>query len=62
VGVDSGPLKVDGVEISDFVFHDLDTLGEVLIERLARRIRAAADVRNTDRHVYLEHGLTRGPC
>jgi 8-oxo-dGTP pyrophosphatase MutT (NUDIX family) len=57
---DTVRIKVDGVEISDFAFHDPDVLGEVLIERLARRVRAAADVRNTDRHVYLEHGLAQG--
>lgn len=53
-------IKVDGLEISDFAFHDLGALGNLLIERLARRVRAAAEARSAGRHLYLERGVLNG--
>jgi 8-oxo-dGTP diphosphatase len=49
-------IRVDGVEISEFAFHDRSSLEELLIPRLARRVRAAIDARAVGRTVYLEHG------
>ena len=54
---DTARIQVDGVEISDFSFHDPSALAYVLNERLERRVRAAARARAADRHLYLEHGV-----
>ncbi|MFF4816085.1 NUDIX domain-containing protein [Kitasatospora sp. NPDC001309] len=52
-------ITVDQVEIGEYAFHATDQLDEVLIPRLARRVRAACLARARSATVYLEHGV---PC
>lgn len=52
-------IRVDGEEISEFAFCDPGDLDDLLISRLARRVRAAISARSASRAVYLEHGV---PC
>jgi ADP-ribose pyrophosphatase YjhB (NUDIX family) len=43
-------------ELSAYDFHPVDELDEMLIDRLARRVKAAALARDLGETVYLEHG------
>jgi 8-oxo-dGTP pyrophosphatase MutT (NUDIX family) len=43
-------------ELSAYAFYPVDELDDVLIERLARRVKAAAVARDLGETVYLEHG------
>ncbi|MEV6034622.1 NUDIX hydrolase [Nonomuraea sp. NPDC052116] len=43
-------------ELSAYEFHRVDEADDLLIERLARRIKAAATARARGAMVYLEHG------
>ncbi|MEV4013371.1 hypothetical protein AB0J35_22980 [Nonomuraea angiospora] len=43
-------------ELSAYEFHRVDELDDLLIERLARRVKAAATARERGQTVYLEHG------
>lgn len=54
-------IQVDGVEISEYAFHDRDSLNGLLIPRLARRLHAAIDARAKGETVYLEHGARFEP-
>lgn len=51
-----GSLALPPDELESAKFHDSANLGELLIPRLARRIDAALDARETGRTNYLEHG------
>lgn len=53
-------LCVDGVENDDLGFFDPGGFDELLIPRLARRLRAALAARGRDGAVYLEHGAPSG--
>jgi 8-oxo-dGTP diphosphatase len=58
--LDSGQaaaLRPDGVEIVDLAYHPLAALDDLLIPRLARRLRAALDARRDHTVSYLEHGV-----
>jgi 8-oxo-dGTP diphosphatase len=48
-------------ELEAFAFHDLGDVGGLLIERLARRVLAAASARRHAETVYLEHGVPVSP-
>jgi 8-oxo-dGTP pyrophosphatase MutT (NUDIX family) len=50
-------IRVDGVEIAEFAYHDRGDIDRLLIPRLARRVHAALDARANEETVYLEHGL-----
>ncbi|KJY38467.1 NUDIX hydrolase [Streptomyces sp. NRRL S-495] len=52
-------IAVDQVEIGEHAFHSTDKLDELLIPRLARRIRAACVARTQSATTYLEHGAIR---
>ncbi|NUW42932.1 NUDIX domain-containing protein [Nonomuraea rhodomycinica] len=43
-------------EVSAYAFHPADELDELLIERLARRVRAALTAWELGETIYLEHG------
>lgn len=43
-------------ELSAYEFHPVEELDGLLIERLARRLRAAATARELGKTVYLEYG------
>ncbi|MEV0237627.1 NUDIX hydrolase [Nonomuraea sp. NPDC050786] len=45
-------------ELSAYEFRPVEELGELLIERLAHRLEAAAAARAQGETVYLEHGRT----
>ncbi|TMR16768.1 NUDIX hydrolase [Nonomuraea turkmeniaca] len=45
-------------ELSAYEFHRVDELDGLLIERLARRLKAAAIAHELGETVYLEHGWT----
>lgn len=49
-------IHVDGVEIGEYAFHDRDSLNNLLIPRLGRRLHAAIDAHAKGETVYLEHG------
>lgn len=49
-------IAPDGVEISTWGYHDRGQLENLLIPRLARRVRAALDHRGHGGARYLEHG------
>lgn len=51
---------VDG-ELSEFTFIDVPSAGEVLIDRLARRVIAAASAHESGATLYLERGA-EGPA
>ncbi|MGV9375754.1 NUDIX domain-containing protein [Nonomuraea sp. NPDC003707] len=61
---DGGTLESDVIkqirfadkELSAYEFHRVDESDDLLIERLARRINAAATARERGETVYLEHG------
>jgi 8-oxo-dGTP diphosphatase len=46
-------------ELAASEFHDTAILHELMIERLARRLAAAVEARQTDVTRYLEHGVTK---
>ncbi|MFG3225165.1 NUDIX domain-containing protein [Kitasatospora sp. NPDC048194] len=50
-------IAVDQVEIDEYAFHAIDQVDTLLIPRLARRVRAAADSRSRGSTDYLEHGV-----
>ncbi|MFI6181201.1 NUDIX domain-containing protein [Nonomuraea sp. NPDC051191] len=43
-------------ELSAYEFHSVEELDGLLIERLARRLKAAVTARELGRIIYLEHG------
>jgi 8-oxo-dGTP pyrophosphatase MutT (NUDIX family) len=49
-------IKLDPVEIAGYSYHDPELIGQLLIPRLARRIRAAAGAHMSAHMVYLERG------
>lgn len=49
-------IHVDGVEIAEIEFHHPDRLDDILIPRLARRLKAALAVRDSTHMAYLENG------
>jgi ADP-ribose pyrophosphatase YjhB (NUDIX family) len=49
-------INLDGVEIGEYAFHEIDQLDTHLIPRLARRVHAACVARVTSATAYLEHG------
>lgn len=53
-------IRVDGVEIDRYAYHDRDELDGLLIPRLARRVRAAIEAKAQGATVYLEHGRRLG--
>lgn len=58
VAVDSP--TADGAEIGEYGFFPAARLGELLVPRLARRVRAAVTCRSTGHTSYLEHGVPIG--
>lgn len=56
--IDTFRLQPD--EIEDAALHPIDALDDLLIPRLARRVRAAATARQEARTLYLEHGREPG--
>ncbi|MER5638718.1 NUDIX hydrolase [Kitasatospora sp. NPDC002227] len=50
-------ITVDGVEIGEYAFHELDQVDALLIPRLARRVHAAFGARTASATAYLEHGV-----
>jgi len=53
-------IRVDGVEIDSHAYHHRTELDNLLIPRLARRVRAAIEAKAKSRTVYLEHGTRLG--
>ncbi|WP_441250541.1 NUDIX domain-containing protein [Kitasatospora sp. McL0602] len=49
-------ITLDGVEIGEYAFHELDQVDTLLIPRLAHRVRAAFDARADSATAYLEYG------
>ncbi|MGE7433977.1 NUDIX domain-containing protein [Kitasatospora sp. NPDC001175] len=49
----------DATEIGDYAFHRADDLDSLLIPRLARRVHAAINARESSRTDYLEQGVSR---
>jgi hypothetical protein len=53
---DEATIKVDGVELDEWRWIFIGTLGEYLVPRLARRLLTAVELRNQPGSGYLEHG------
>nr|WSX52052.1 NUDIX hydrolase [Streptomyces sp. NBC_00974] len=51
-----GAIKLEAAEIKAYAYHSLESVDELTIPRLARRIRAATLARDEGRVGYLEHG------
>ncbi|MFI7615088.1 NUDIX domain-containing protein [Nonomuraea terrae] len=51
-----GRIRFADGELSAYAFHPADELEELLIERMARRVKAAVTARELGETVYLEHG------
>ncbi len=51
---DVARIRLDPVEIVEYVYCELEVIDELLIARLARRVRAAVDARVAGRVNYLE--------
>jgi 8-oxo-dGTP pyrophosphatase MutT (NUDIX family) len=49
-------INLDGVEIGEYAFHEIDQVDAHLIPRLARRVHAACAARATAATTYLENG------
>ncbi|SED08861.1 NUDIX hydrolase [Streptomyces sp. 2133.1] len=49
-------IQLHGAEIRSYDFHPLNSVADLTIPRLARRIEAAASARSEGRMAYLEHG------
>lgn len=49
-------IRVDGTEIDRYAYHHRYELDDLLIPRLARRVRAAIEAKADGGTVYLEHG------
>ncbi|MFV2197460.1 NUDIX domain-containing protein [Nocardiopsis sp. LOL_012] len=49
-------IVLDPAELTGYEFHDVDTIAEVTIPRLARRITHGARAREEGTTVYLENG------
>jgi 8-oxo-dGTP diphosphatase len=49
-------IQLQAAEIADYAFHSPESIGQLLIPRLARRIATALAARPTAQTVYLEHG------
>ncbi|MEO3867949.1 NUDIX hydrolase [Nonomuraea sp. B12E4] len=52
-----GRIRFADHEIGAYEFRRVEELDGLLIERLARRVKAAAGARDSGETVYLEHGL-----
>ena len=52
-------IRVDGIEIDRFAYHQRTAIGSLLIPRLVRRVDAAINARSKGETVYLEHGVRR---
>ncbi|SDJ71647.1 NUDIX domain-containing protein [Nonomuraea jiangxiensis] len=52
-----GRITFPDAELSAYEFRAVEELDGLLTERLARRIKAAAEARDSGRTLYLEHGL-----
>ena len=56
-------ITVDGTEVTDFKFHDVEGLASVTIPRLTNRIQHAVAARREGATSYLEDGQpTNGPA
>lgn len=53
-------IRVDGVEIDGYAYHHQAELADLLIPRLARRVRVAIEAKAAGESVYLEHGARLG--
>jgi 8-oxo-dGTP diphosphatase len=53
---DQTRIRLDPTEISEFQFCSPDDFDQVLVPRLARRVRAACAARMRSNFAYLEHG------
>lgn len=53
---DCAAIVLPADELEQFAFYELDEVDTLLIERLARRVHAAARARGRRETVYLEHG------
>jgi 8-oxo-dGTP diphosphatase len=49
-------IQLDPAEIAEYGFHDPELISQLLISRLAYRIKAAISVLPTSSTVYLEYG------
>ena len=50
-------IRVDGVEIDRYAYHQRTELDDLLIPRLARRVHVAIEAKSKGETVYLEHGI-----
>ncbi|MEU6822170.1 NUDIX hydrolase [Streptomyces atriruber] len=50
-------IRLQPSEIKAYAFHSVDSIAELTIPRLARRVRAAAAARLDGTVAYLEHGI-----
>jgi 8-oxo-dGTP pyrophosphatase MutT (NUDIX family) len=53
---DLGGIRLDPHELAEYVFHPPDEAAELLVPRLARRVRHAVRARLDGVTLYLEHG------
>ncbi|MFB6536870.1 NUDIX domain-containing protein [Streptomyces noursei] len=51
-----GQMRLQATEIKGYAFHPVSAVTELTIERLARRVQAAARARAEGTTAYLEHG------
>jgi len=51
-------IQLDPTEIAEYAYHDPELIGQLLIPRLARRVKAAIKARDSADMNYLEHGGT----